>query len=384
MPMTAFDPLSFDSVRLTSLALLFCFLLHLASPVQAELRIQAGYSEAADLFSLMDNVSLWSPDGFNEPAYREYWTDTFGWTEEDQGWADRYRAYRERTYTDPGQAEQNPATASDGLFAKRSSFAESTDPLASHFTRAASLKSSLEGLETIAAPADARMLREFYAHFEPDWRQVLAEGAAFADRAAALRRELSHPDVNAYLKRVSDFYGVDIDRDFNAYFVWWPPIDRTGADIGGRTFFIRSHPLRHAGEGGWSEIAMHEIIHYISAHQAPEQKTALTARFLEGCPAQIATGFYQLLEEPLAVALGNAAFATFVKGTPLEPEDSWYWMPTPSIMGRLLWDDVEKLYPTDATINDGIIDQAAAYCRQLLKISESMSPIETVSESSGD
>ena len=46
-------------------------------------------------------------------------------------------------------------------------------------------------------------------------------------------------------------------------------------------------------------------------------------------------------------------------------------------MGRLLWDDVERLYPTDATINDGIVDQAAVYCSQLLQISEWMSPIET-------
>ncbi|MEJ2258731.1 MAG: hypothetical protein P8X98_17445 [Woeseiaceae bacterium] len=129
---------------------------------------------------------------------------------------------------------------------------------------------------------------------------------------------------------------------------------------------------------------MHEVIHYISAHQAPAQKRSLTARFLSECPAQIATGFYQLLEEPLAVALGNAAFANFVQGTPLEPEESWYWMPTPSVMGRLLWDDVERLYPTDATINDGIIDQAAAYCRQLLQISEWMSPIKNSRESSGD
>jgi hypothetical protein len=190
--------------------------------------------------------------------------------------------------------------------------------------------------------------------------------------------------VNAYLSRVTEFYGVDIKRDFNAYFVWWPPIDRTGADISGRTFLIRSHPVRHAGEGGWAEIAMHEVIHYISAHQPPAQKQALTARFLEGCPAQIATGFYQLLEEPLAVAFGNAAFAAFVLDTPLEPEESWYWMPTPSIMGRLLWDDVERLYPTDATINDGVVDQAAAYCSQLLQISDWMSPIENLQESSGD
>jgi hypothetical protein len=222
------------------------------------------------------------------------------------------------------------------------------------------------------------MLRGFYAHFEPRWRQILAESVAFADRAATLGDELSGPEVRAYLRRVSDFYSVDIDREFNAFFVWWPPIGRTGADIGGRTFFIRSHPLRHAAEGGWSEIVMHEVIHYISAHQAPEQKQALTARYLETCPAQIDTGYLQLLEEPLAVAFGNAAFAAFALGAPLAPQDNWYWMPTPSLMGRLLWDDVEQIYPTDATINDGIIDQAAEYCRKLLQISVRMRPMEGV------
>jgi hypothetical protein len=365
-------------------AVLIFLLLAAASSARGELRIQAGYSEAADLFSMMDNLSLWSPNGFNEPEYREYWTEVFDWSEEDQAWADRYRAYRERTYSDPGQAEQDPRTASDGLFAKRSSFAETADPLASHFTGAASVESALATLDAMAAAEDARMLRGFYAHFEPRWRQILSESAAFADRATALGDELSGPKVDAYLRRVSDFYAVDIDREFNAFFVWWPPINRTAADIGGRTFFIRSHPLRHAGEGGWSEIVMHEVIHYISAHQAPEQKQALTARYLEACPAQIDTGFFQLLEEPLAVAIGNAAFAAYVKGTPLAPHESWYWMPTPSVMGRLLWDDVEQLYATDATINDGIVDQAAEYCRKLLQISGWMRPLERVQDTPND
>ena len=350
--------------------------LTLAGPARAELRVNAGYSASADLFSLMDNVSLWSPGGFNDPEYREYWEATFGWSDADQAWADRYRDYRERTYSDPGQAEKDPATASDGLFAKRSSVSDATDPLAAHFINAESLADALAGLDTAADSADAEMLAGFYAHFEPRWRQLLAESARFTAHADALQAELSSEAVNAYLARVTDFYRVEIERDFNAFFVWWPPIDRTAADITGRTFFIRSHPVRHADEGGWSDIAMHEVIHYISAHQAPAQKQALTAQFLDTCPAQIDTGFYQLLEEPLAVAFGNAAFATFARGEPLAPEDNWYWMPTPAILGRLLWDDVERLYPTDATIADGIVDQAAAYCARLLQISGWMRPID--------
>jgi hypothetical protein len=360
----------------TLVGLFLAMCLALTHSARADLRVNAGYSESADLFSLMDNVSLWSPEGFNDPEYREYWETTFGWSEDDQAWADRYREYRERTYSDPGQAEKDPATASDGLFAKRSSVSDATDPLAAHFIDAESVPAALAGLDTVADPADAAMLAGFYAHFEPRWRQLLAESAGFAARAEALQAELSDEAVDAYLARVTAFYRVEIERDFNAYFVWWPPIDRTGADITGRTFFIRSHPVRHAEEGGWADIAMHEVIHYISAHQAPAQKQALTARFLETCPAQIDTGFYQLLEEPLAVALGNAAFAAFARGQPLAPEDNWYWMPTPAILGRLLWDDVEKLYPTDATIEDGIVDQAASYCARLLQISGWMRPIQ--------
>ncbi len=71
------------SRRVLSASLLF-LLLAAASLAKAELRIQAGYSEAADLFSLLDNLSLWSPDGFSEPEYREYWTAAYGWDSEDQ------------------------------------------------------------------------------------------------------------------------------------------------------------------------------------------------------------------------------------------------------------------------------------------------------------
>ncbi len=247
--------LTADARRLAAITLSFLALgLALPDSARAELRVNAGYSESADLFSLMDNVSLWSPDGFNDPEYREYWEATFGWSEQDQAWADRYRDYRERSYSDPGQAEKDPATASDGLFAKRSSVSDAADPLAAHFVNAASVDAALASLESAADADDARMLAGFYAHFEPHWRQLLAESAGFTARAEALQAELSSDAVATYLARVTDFYRVKIERDFNAYFVWWPPIDRTGADIAGRTFFIRSHPERHAGEGGWSDI----------------------------------------------------------------------------------------------------------------------------------
>lgn len=100
-----------------------------------------------------------------------------------------------------------------------------------------------------------------------------------------------------------------------------------------------------------------------------EQKQALTRAFFERCPAR-ADAAYDLLEEPLAVAWGNAAFAKYGRGWPLDPAESWYWRALPDVMGRLLWPHVDALYGTDATIGDGLVDVAAGYCARLLEVSD--------------
>jgi len=333
--------------------------------LHADLRVDAGYNAAADLFSLMDNVSLWSPGGFSKPEYREYWNTTYGWSSTDEQWASRYREYRERTYFDEGQSEPDPRTASDGLFAKLSSVSPQTDPLAEHFLAARSIDEALANLANAAEAEDAAMLAGFYEHFESKWQSLLEESAGFSDNAEALRSVLDSDGAHAYLERVSGFYRVDIDREFKAYFVWWPPIDRTAADISGRAFFIRSHPDRHAEEGGWESIIMHEVTHYVSAHQPKPQKRRLTDAFLGKCPVSYEDGYYELLEEPLAVAWGNAAFAKYGLNQPLNPDDNWYWRPMPALMGRLLWPHVDALYESGATIEDGLIDIAADYCQRL-------------------
>lgn len=352
------------------------------APARAQITLDAGYSAPANLFSLMDNVAEWWP-GFNDPAYRAYWTEMYGWTEEDQRWAAAYRAYRERTYSDPGQAERDPATARDGLFAKRSSVSTEADPLAEHFLAAATIDGALATLDDVADEEDAATLRGFYAHFEPRWRELLEESRDCEGRVQGLRAELSGPEVDAYLERVSGFYGVDAELEFKALYLWWPPVDRTQAEVVGRAFLIRTHPTRHASEGGWSGAAIHEAVHYLSAHQPYAQKQALTEAFLDRCPVQI-SAFYKVLEEPLAVAWGNAAFAKYGRGRPLDPSANWYWRPLPSVMGRLLWPHVDALYGTDATINDGLVDVAAGYCARLLDVSEQLERRQTTGERGSD
>lgn len=316
----------------------------------------------------MDGVSLWY---FNDPAYREAWTERFGWSGDDQAMAKRYKDYRDRTYNDRAETDKTYRAQQDGIFAARSSYSPKTDPLAEHFIASQTIPGALSSLETIASAEDAQMLRSFYEHFRPKWEILLKESEALVSQVTTLNDDLTDDQVDAYLVRMSGFYRVDTDLEFNALFVWWPPIDRTLADLSGQTIFLRLNPIKHADEGKWAEIVMHEAVHYISAHQPPEQKRALSEEFLKICPAKT-ENLYDLLEEPLAIAWGQAAFAKYGRGKPLDPSENWYRRPMPAMMGRLLWLNVDAIYETDATITDGLIRDAAGYCARLLDIGKTV------------
>ena len=328
--------------------------------------IHARYSAPADLFSLMDSTSNWR-SGFVDPAYHKAWKRRFGWSSEDRTMAERYKQYRKRTYHDRAETDAEYRNKVDGLFATRSSYAAETDPLGAHFISAATIDEALATLNEIASPEDAAMLRGFYEHFRPKWRVLLKESEAFAARAQALDSDLSRAVVNAFLARVARFYNVDIDIVLNAYLVWWPPIERTRADNVAGAFLLHINPEKHADDAEWDEIIMHEAIHYISAAQEPAQKRTLTRTFQNGCSAKTSNR-YHLLEEPLAIAWGQAAYSKYVREKQLDPADNWYRAPMAGIMGRLLWLNVDDLYEGDTTINDGIIDEAAKYCARIIQI----------------
>ena len=124
---------------------------------------------------------------------------------------------------------------------------------------------------------------------------------------------------------------------------------------------------QHAHSRGNGDEKLGALVIWMSA-----LPVSLGDQFLESCPADSKEGLYDLLEEPLAVAWGNAAFAKYALGEPLDPASNWYFRPLPEVMGRLLWPFVDRLYATDADINDGLIEHAAMMCQRLLKAGETM------------
>lgn len=348
-----------------------CFLtcllfLSLSFSGHAATKIEIEYHAPTDLFQLMDAATGWY---FNDPAYHTYWKQQFGWSAEDRRIAKRYKRYRHRTYDKSDQKKRSH------LFSSRLSVSSKIDPLANHFVNAATVGDALSSLEELGSAKDAAMLRSFYAHFRPSWQLLLKESSSFVQQARALDRDLKSLRLDTFLGRLANFYKVDKDLVFYVRFVWGPPIDRTRADIFGRTIFLHRHPVRHKDDTGWLGVIVHELAHHVSAHQSLSQKQGLSRDFLDICSVKTGLGNQlKVLEEPLAVAWGQAAFVKYGRKKRPDPANNWYSHPLIDVMGRLIWLHLDAIYKTDETITDGIILDVARDCKRLSRAQKTLKP----------
>jgi hypothetical protein len=342
-----------------------------ASPASAEVKVSVSYSEAADLYSLMDNVSGWL-DGFVYPVYREEWVRRFGWSADDQKWADRYREYRQRSFID-NSGDVDPLASPDGIFASRTENESGSDPLATYFLAQPDIKTALANLGSFATPADARMLRGFYRHFAPKWRVVVSESGPLVAKAKRLEAKLDGAATIEFIGHVARFYGAGFNGDFKVFFTRYPPGKRSSAEpVAGRYILLHSPTAADDATSDWDTIVMHEFVHYVSARQPEGQKRRLTKRFLERCPLPAGAKRLWLLEEPLAVAWGQAAYSKFVLGHALNPNENWYAIPWVNTVSRTIAPTILEAYSTGSVIDEKLVDQAADRCKDLKAISNQL------------
>jgi hypothetical protein len=339
------------------------YLLAFTSPVKAEVDLVVSYSETADLYSLMDNVSGWF-EGFTIPAYRDEWQRRFGWTETDQKWADRYAEYRRRTFIND-ETEPGPSELPDGIFASGHELMPGSDPLATYLLAQPKIDTALRNLGSVTTPEDAQMLRGFYRHFQPGWKTILRESQPLTEQARRLQSRLNSATVTKFLSRVSWFYRSEVNGQFTVFFTHRPPGKETSAEPLAGSFMLLHSPVLEGGDDEyWDTVVMHELVHYISAKQSPTQKRILTARFLERCPLPSGAKRLWLLEEPLAVAWGQSAYSTEVLNQPLNPNDNWYAVPWVNIVARAISPSVLDAYRSGSRIEE-VVDQAADRCNDL-------------------
>lgn len=348
--------------------ILGAIVLTFTAPTHAAVKIQIAYSEAANVFDVMDNVSNWWP-GFCEEEYQKYWDNKFPLTQKDRDLFEKYRSIRERYYNDPDQAEKDPLKNRNGIFATLGAI--TADPVAEAFYSADTLDGAFEKLATTVKPDELDFLRGFYSAFAGRYKILLDESKPFKEVAEQITKTLQKPGLNGYFEKVARFYRVTADLSYRVLYVWWPPIDRTNASPTGKFLLMRYHPVKHLQDAKIdSEIVFHEVVHTISARQDLAQKQALTKEFIATCDTQGKIKRMNVLEEPLAVAFGQSLFLQQFDPTRYNYGSNWYSEKWTNLFSKLIYPTVKEEFEAGRTITDGLVQKAGKHCKEVLTVVE--------------
>ncbi len=285
--------------------ILFSFLL--VSNAFAKVNIFVEYSESANYFDIMDNLSNWLDD-FTDIEYSKEWEKRFGVkSPEDLKLFEKYANLQKEYYSDPNQKEKNPLKNRNGFLSMSSS--ATADPIAEAFYSSLTMDEAYEKLQKKLQPKEIDFLKSFYLHFKGQAEVFRKESEVFRTILLKMRKSLAGNKVTNYFSKVAKFYNVDPSLDYRILYVWFPPIERSDASTTGKYLVMRYNPikaLKIAAED--SDIAFHEVVHVISNQQTFNQKKMLTEEFLKNCDIKDSLRKLTILEEPLAVIFGQIIF----------------------------------------------------------------------------
>lgn len=315
--------------------------------VQANpISISAKYSEAANTFTIMDCLSGWWDKGFcqdDEGAFQRYWVERFGLNKEDYDFFVEYDNFRQRYYKGLGLPKDEPGPFGDGLFSKKSGIAE--DLIAPIFYSSSTVDQAFKKLEKIITQEDLKFLKDFYKRFESKYQLLLVESEPFKNKAIELNKKLQNKKFKKFFSKVTRYYSVSEKMNYEVIYTWFPPLDRDTASPTNSYLVFQQNPIKHIKSQD-EDIVFHEIIHTISARQPQKQKEDISTAFLDMCPGirEKFIGVYRsrILEEPLAVAIGQIIFLREFYPDRLRWDSKLYNNPWISGFAKLIFPIIEN------------------------------------------
>jgi|GEM_PF-2545324 len=319
-------------------------------------------SESANILDILDCTSNFM-EGFcgDEGAYRAEWEKPGPLSPKSKEALQTWAGIRRKYYYDPDQDEKDPRKNRNGFFSTLGAI--DADPVASAFYRATRVEDATGLLEDELTSFERHDLQKSVQTLRPGMEGFLFESSAFDMLAEQTAQRLRRPDYFTFLKEIAKFYGVGGSLTYTVIWNWWPPLKRDNATPTGSFLVIRKNPRTQLN---WTDddIIFHEIVHTISARQPLTRKRALTEAFLDECyPGSIRKS--RILEEPLAVAVGQMIYLKRFFPKRFESEKNWYADPWVDRFARGLFPLVEEYFSAHRELDVGFAKRAGEICRKI-------------------
>ncbi|EQC50283.1 hypothetical protein M899_0323 [Bacteriovorax sp. BSW11_IV] len=190
-----------------------------------------GYSESADVFTILDNLSEWHNGAKRE--YRVAYQEKFGLKDKDIELFQVYRSFRLR-FANVAKNSQN----SEGF----SNTDVGTDIISKAFYESQTVDEALRKLSKDLKKDDVVFLADVLKHFKPQFSEWIKESQAFKSKVKDLERLFSKEMVQKTIKDSQKFLGHK-KFDLQIHLAWWPKNVAPVASFYGNHVVLHFNPI---------------------------------------------------------------------------------------------------------------------------------------------
>ncbi|WP_372654386.1 hypothetical protein [Halobacteriovorax sp.] len=256
------------------------------------------YTEAFDVFEIVDGISQWK---IGTPIeYREYYENTFGLSNADKEMLKKYKAIREKYHREYPKAENSIFSESE----------LSSDIIARTFASSMTIDQALKTLKKKKRMEveDIKELVLVYKHFKKNISTIVKESSLLESEAKRLSKLIKKSRLTRNIKKLDKFFNLPTSKikGGRVKLVWWPRTDKPSIAVQGGRVIFRVNPIKQAGMID-EELLMQSLVRSLIISQGKTVKENLSKVFIEGCPSikdkKMAVDLW--FEEPLVEAISK-------------------------------------------------------------------------------
>lgn len=319
------------------------------------------YTEAFDVFEIMDHVSGWHPNSRKE--YFKYFDKTFKMNHSDRLMLKTYRKIREKYHVVYPNAENS-------IFSEETI---SNDVISSAFIGESTVDRAISILrkKKRVKDADLKELVKVYRHFKPQVSKIVREGRLLIDEAKRLNKILKKQKIISNIKKLDKFFDLPTHRIKNGRIklVWWPKTSAPIVDFRAGRVILRMNPIKHA-ELIDEEFITYTLVDSLIVSLSKNKKENLSKVFKDGCP-QIKSKGLKLtdwFEAPLIDSLSRYYLPKLTARKKFNPYIVKGQTPWREVFSKYLFGLSQYSIKRKAKFDREFVTISANYCSQLLSI----------------
>lgn len=335
--------------------IIFSLFLLIQIPLKAKTSVT--YSEAADVFEIMDHVSLWTTK--LSPEIRRYWEKKFGAIGgEDENLLERYISIRRKS-------DRNFANYLSEGSPEISLFGEtgiSSVPMSMAFYNSKSVGEALKKVAPYLKTEDFKFLKKFYKHFQPKITEMVKESTSFKAHLVNHNNALKKVHNDKVLKRLATFLGLKTKGKIKFLLTWWPPEKEPFYEARGNTILLRYHPL--SGAKVWDGQGLLKAgVSTLMAQMSPNQKSNATTIFNRHC-----IGRSLEFNHSMEILWSRLLPSKWTQKKKFTLYQDWNEDGFTNLYVKLLFPLIQESLDTKQNIEGTFIHQAARLCGELHKL----------------